>query len=147
MGFSSFMPTWAGAGHDQPVRPDRETRSRQRLIHEPSGHRAEDSCGAKRGYPSCCFRRNPAANYVVRGRDRVKPVNRAARRCKASGLPRAPPWTTRNNKPCPVIQRQLLSQSFAEVMENPKVGTSSAQSQKFTLHFSVGGYRRQSLSK
>ena len=33
------------AGHDQPVRPDREARHRQGLLHEPSRHRAEDFRG------------------------------------------------------------------------------------------------------
>jgi NADPH:quinone reductase-like Zn-dependent oxidoreductase len=34
-----------GAGHDQPVRADREGRHRKGLFHEPFGHRAEDSSG------------------------------------------------------------------------------------------------------
>jgi len=33
----------AEAGHDQPVRPDPGARHRQRLLHESSRHRAEDS--------------------------------------------------------------------------------------------------------
>ncbi len=50
------------AGHDQPVRPDREAHHRQGLFYEPSRHRAEDFSGATGGCSARCFRRNPAAN-------------------------------------------------------------------------------------
>ena len=85
---SSSTRTWRGAGHDQPVRTDREAHHRKGFFHEPFGHRAEDSCGIARSCSARRFRRDPSAHSCNLS---SVPAGRSGSSCPArrKGAPRS----------------------------------------------------------